>query len=140
MRFLQLLSCLLAGLLPASLGAQIQPTNPAGYWRCVANSPVYSIDLELQINPDQSLYHRGTIIYAQTSGIYHVSGGGRWLLSPPDAGSSQYLFHFQMHPQAGNHAIFSVYARPTGDPQFLSNQFQDPQTGAVVDTRCQRLG
>ncbi|MDX1742403.1 MAG: hypothetical protein R3186_02250, partial [Ruegeria sp.] len=124
MRIQQLLLCLIAFILPSGLAAQIQPTNPAGYWRCVVNSPIYSIDLELQIYPDQSLYHQGTIIYAQTSGIYNVRGGGRWLLSPPDVSSSEYLFHFQMHPQDGNHAIFSVYARPTGDPQFLSNRFQ----------------
>lgn len=140
MRFHQLLFCLLMTLLPASLAAQYQPTNPAGYWRCVVNSPVVSIDLQLQINSDQSLFHQGTIVYAQTSRIYNVRGGGRWLLSPPDAGSSEYLFHFQMLPQDGNHATFSIFARPTGDPQYLGNRFQNPQNGAITDTRCQRLG
>lgn len=134
-----LLLALFVGL-AGTATAQFQPTNPAGYWRCVSNSSYVSIDLQMQINPDQSLYAEGSIVYVQTSRIYNVRGPGRWLLSPPDASSPEYLFSFQVQPMDGNHAIFSIYARPTGTPNNLYNQFRNPQTGGVTETSCQRYG
>ncbi|MEL7099138.1 MAG: hypothetical protein AAGM84_09955 [Pseudomonadota bacterium] len=135
-RFLTALFALLLLALPASA----QMVNPAGYWRCVSNSQVVSIDLELQVAPNQQLQHRGSIIYVQTNRVFQVQGFGRWAVIPPDQPGQSPLVHFQMQPAAGNHAIFSVYARPTGNPNFMNNRFQNPQTGNLIETSCQRLG
>ena len=124
-------------LLPMS-SAMAQPTNPAGIWRCVVNSNIVSIDMTYQINPDFSLAGQGSIVYIATSRIYQVQGYGRWSASPPDASSNQWLYRLQIAPQ--NHAMFSVFPRPTNDPNFMNNVFQDPQTGGVTETSCQRIG
>lgn len=104
----------------------------------MANSNVVSIDLQMQINPDQPLFHQGSIVHVQTSRIFNVRGQGPWWLNLPGAGSNAYMFSFQMQPPDGNHAIFSIFARPMGDPNFMNNRFQDPQTGGVKETACQR--
>ncbi|MEP5729675.1 MAG: hypothetical protein ABJL67_09885 [Sulfitobacter sp.] len=140
MRLFAALLLLLSLLTPGIAVAQHQPTNIVGYWRCVSNSDIVSIDLQLQINPDNSLYGEGSIVYVQTSRIFNVRGPGRWLLGPPDASSPEYLYSFQLHPMDGNHAIFSIYARPTGAPNGLYNYWYNPQTGGATETSCQRLG
>ena len=120
--------------------AQAQGVNPAGFWRCVMNNGIVSIDLQMQIAPNQSLQFQGGIYYVQTGRSFNVRGPGRWSLSP---GSQQYpagLFTFQMQPIDGNHAIFSIFAAPTGDANFLANQFFNQQAGSTTETRCQRLG
>ncbi|MFK7835798.1 MAG: hypothetical protein AB8B60_06230 [Sulfitobacter sp.] len=140
MRLFQVLIALLILLGPLPLLAQAQPSNIAGFWRCISNSGVVSIDLQLQINPDRSLYGEGSIVYVQTNRIYNVRGPGRWLLAPPDASSPEYLYTFQLQPMDGNHAIFSIYARPTGAPNGLYNLWRNPQTGGTTETSCQRFG
>jgi hypothetical protein len=142
MQFLKKLTATGFGLALAVLGgsAQAQGMNPAGFWRCIVNNEIVSIDVQVQIAPDQSLQFAGGIIYVQTSRAFQVQGPGRWLLSPPEPGYPGGLFRFQMQPAAGNHAIFSMFAAPTGDPNFLANQFYNPQTGTTTHTNCQRLG
>ncbi|MEO0936541.1 MAG: hypothetical protein AAFY38_00130 [Pseudomonadota bacterium] len=135
---MRLLLTLCAALLALPVAAQ--QMNPAGYWRCVSNSQIVSIDLELQIAPNQQLQHRGSIIYVQTNRVFQVQGFGRWSLLPDDQTGQGPAFQFQMQPAAGNHAIFSIFARPTNDPRFLSNSFYNPQTGTTTNTSCQRLG
>ena len=112
--------------------------NLAGIWRCIANSQVVSVDVYYQVFPDQNLQGQGTIVYAGTSQIYNVQGYGRWSVSPPEGMGGQWLIRFQLQPQ--NHAIFSVFARPTGDPNGLYNRFTNPQTGNTIETSCQRIG
>ena len=140
MRFFSLFLAFTLVIAPAVARAQLQPSDPSGLWRCVMNSNVVSIDLQMQVYGNQTLQHQGSIVYVQTGRIFNVRGGGRWLLSPPDQSSNQYQFGFQMHPAEGNHAIFSIFARPTGDPNFLNNRFQEPQGGSIVETACQRIG
>ena len=137
MPFFRTLLAALFLLFPLPLLAQ---SNPAGFWRCVVNSNIVSIDVQLQIAPNQQLQFQGSIVYVNTGRIYNVRGPGRWLLSPPEQNYPQGLFRFQMQPMDGNHAIFSMFAAPTGDPNFLANQFYNPQSGTTTDTRCQRIG
>ncbi|MEZ5675748.1 hypothetical protein SAMN06265173_10413 [Thalassovita litoralis] len=128
--------------LPSVSMGQSQQTYPvpnlAGVWRCVSNSPVVSIDLYLQVYPNQQLQGQGSIVYAGTGRIYNVQGGGAWSVSPPDPQETQWLIRFQLMPQ--NHAVFSIFARPTGDPNGLYNMFYHPQTGETVETSCARIG
>ncbi|GAA6198858.1 hypothetical protein [Aquicoccus sp. SU-CL01552] len=138
--FRYLFLAVLAVLLPLAAAAQQAAPVPnlAGMWRCVSNSQTVSIDLQLQVYPNQQLQGRGTIVYVNTSRIYNVQGAGTWSIAPPDAQVPQWLIRFQLAPQ--NHAIFSIFARPTGDPYSLYNLFQDPQSGSVVETSCARIG
>jgi len=120
----------------SSAKAQVQP--PVGVWDCYVNSSVVSISLRMQVAPTNQLVGQGSITYVQTSRIYNVQGNGDWVYLPPDSGQQVGLFKFRMQPQ--NHAIFSWFARPTGDPRFMNNRFQNPETGDVVETACQRIG
>lgn len=119
--------------------AQNQPGPPVGLWRCVVNSPIVSIDLQMQVTPGQYLEAQGSIVYVETGRIYQVRGPGRWLLNPPGTEAPGWLYSFQMQPADGNHAMFSWFAAPTGDPRYLANTWQNPQTGQIVQTNCQRL-
>jgi hypothetical protein len=114
------------------------PQPPVGFWNCVVNAPWGGIQLVMQVAPDNTLIGEGNIIYAGTSGNYQVRGNGDWIAFPPEPGSPSWLYKFRMFPQ--NHAIFSWFVRPTGDPDNLYNTWQDPQTGAVTETACQRAG
>ena len=140
MRILKAVALLFALLGAAPLAAQVQPGNPAGLWRCIVNSSVTSIDLYLQVAPNQTLLHQGSVVYVNTGRIYNVRGAGRWLLLPPDATANHYTFRFQIQPMDGNHAIFSIFAGFLGDPNFLGHTFVNNQTGQSTDTRCQRIG
>ncbi len=124
--------------LVATSVATAQPAAPVGVWRCVVNSSVVSIDLQMQVNPDRTLAGRGTIIYVGTSSVYNVQGYGDWTALPPDASSPNWLYKFRMNPP--NHAIFSWFAGPTGTPGNLYNVFQDQNDGSLVETACQRIG
>lgn len=125
-------------LLAAPALAQ-QPPAPVGQWRCVVNAPAQSIDLQMQVNPDRTLFGRGTIIYNGTSAIYQVQGPGDWTALPPDQYVPHWNFKFRMAPQ--NHAIFSWFAGPRGGGDgMLYNVFQNPQTGGVTETACERIG
>lgn len=130
--------CLVA--LPLSSQAQqVFPVpNLAGMWRCVSNSQVVSIDVYLQVYPNQQLQGQGTIVYPATARIYNVQGAGSWSVAPPDPQNAQWLIRFQLVPQ--NHAAFSIFARPTGAPNGLYNLFYNPQTGNTVETSCARTG
>ena len=124
--------------LPAAAQYGGSPAPSPGVWRCVANSPIVTIDVNYQIAPNGQLYGQGSIVYVGTWRSYNVQGQGQWTAMPPDQDSNQWLFHFQMAPQ--NHAVFSVYARPTNDPNFLQNNFYNPQTGQTTQTSCQKVG
>ncbi|MEM6305471.1 MAG: hypothetical protein AAF744_12180 [Pseudomonadota bacterium] len=138
MAFLRTLATALLMLVPSWATAQVN--NPAGSWRCIVNSEVVTIDVQMVVAPNQQLQFQGSILYLHTGRAFNVWGPGRWLLSPPDQAYPAGLFRFQMQPSGGNHAIFSMFAAPTGDPRFLGNQFFNPQTGTTTNTRCQRLG
>ncbi|MEM6488336.1 MAG: hypothetical protein AAF677_08720 [Pseudomonadota bacterium] len=125
--------------LATAASAQIQPINPMGIWRCVVNGPAVSIDVQMQVNPDQTLFAQGTYILNGTSAFYTIQGGGQWLLAPPDASSPEYMYRFQIVPQQ-QVAAFPIFVRPTGDPSSLYNVFQNPQTGGVIESACQRIG
>ncbi|MEM9740106.1 MAG: hypothetical protein AAF829_09570 [Pseudomonadota bacterium] len=120
------------------VAAQGQPPSPVGQWRCIANSQVTSIDMMYTVSPGGQLAGRGSIIYSGTSRSFNVAGYGRWLAAPPDQTSNAWLFSFQIMPQ--NHASFTVYARPTADPNTLYNRFYNQQTGNTTETRCARMG
>ncbi|MEM6555415.1 MAG: hypothetical protein AAF642_06045 [Pseudomonadota bacterium] len=113
-----------------------KPAAPTGQWRCSVNSPIVSIDLMANIAKDGSLSGQGTIIYVATNRMFQVSGKGDWTLLPPDQSSEDWLFKFRLHPS--NHAIFSWFASPTDSPNHMSNRFVSPNTGGVVETRCER--
>ncbi|MFC6199032.1 hypothetical protein [Ponticaulis profundi] len=130
------LACLSA--LPATAQMGGSPAPAPGYWRCVANSPLASIDMQYQVGPGGQLAGQGTIVYSGTWQTYNVSGPGRWGALPPDQDSNEWLFQFQLQPQ--NHAVFSVYARPTNDPNYLNNVFYNPQSGQTTETSCQKIG
>ncbi len=128
------------GVLLASLALPLaaQSRGPApGIWRCVVNSDIVSIDITFQIDASQALIGQGTIVYMATGRIVPVQGAGSWAALPPDHTSPDWLYRFQMAPVA-NHAVFSLYARPTEDPNFLYNDFRDA-TGRS-ETACQRVG
>ncbi|MEO0785190.1 MAG: hypothetical protein AAFY10_05785 [Pseudomonadota bacterium] len=122
--------------LPAT--AQGQPPSPVGQWRCIANSNIVSIDMVYNVGPGGQLAGQGSIVYSGTWQTYNVAGYGNWLAAPPDHTSNEWLFSFQIRPQ--NHAVFTVYARPTGDPNALYNTFYNPQTGNTTETSCARIG
>ncbi|MGR1582169.1 hypothetical protein ACSSNL_11955 [Thalassobius sp. S69A] len=139
---IRLMAAVFLALIPACRGQaqQAYPVpNLAGQWRCVSNSPAVSIDVYLQVYPNQQLQGQGTVVYPATSRIYNVQGPGTWTVAPPDQQYPQWLIRFQLVPQ-GNHASFSIFARPTGEPNGLYNSFYNPQTGHVVETSCARLG
>jgi len=123
-----------------ALPAQAQGMNPSGFWHCIMNNGVVSIDVQISVDPRQSLQFQGGIYYVNTGRSFAVRGPGRWTLSPANQNYPGGLFTFQMQPMDGNHAIFSLFAAPTGDPNFLGNQFFNPQSGTTTDTRCQRIG
>ena len=129
--------CLLI-LLANAVNAQSGPQAPVGLWDCVVNSNVVSITLRMQTMPNRTLVGQGKIIYVQTGYVYNVQGNGDWSALPPDPGSNQWLFKFRMFPQ--NHAIFTWFAGPTSDFNYLANTFHNPQTGSTVQTNCQRVG
>ena len=139
---LRLLASVVVMLLPAALlvatpaRAQVQP--PVGVWDCYVNSPIVSIAVRMQVAPNGQLGGQGSITYVQTNRIYNVQGSGDWTYLPPDAGNQVGLFKFRMFPQ--NHAIFSWFARPNQDPNFMNNVFQNPENGMVTETSCQRIG
>lgn len=133
------ISALLAGLfiLISVTRLHAQPAPPVGVWNCVVNSPVVSIELQMQVNHSGGLAGRGTIVYNGTSAIYQVQGYGDWVALPPDGSTNNWLFKFRMHPQ--NHAIFSWFAAPTGSPGYLYNVYRTPQN-ETVETACQQIG
>lgn len=137
-----LLAMLAAVLLSATARAQLPapPSPPVGLWQCTASSPVYGLELEVQVAPDGTLYARGMVIYYGLQNPFtQVEGYGDWTMLPPDANSDQYLFKFRMFPQAQNHPIVTWYARPAGRG-ILYNLFRDPQTGSTVETQCAKFG
>ena len=141
-RSLGLVTALLAVLLSAPAAAQVAgpPAAPVGLWQCTVNSSVYGLEMEMQVAPDGTLYARGMVIYHGLQNPFtQVEGYGDWTLSPPDAGSNQYMFTFRMFPQAQNHPIVTWYVRPAGQG-IMYNLFQNPQTGNVVETQCAKFG
>ncbi|MCG6903741.1 MAG: hypothetical protein LJE68_13780 [Rhodobacter sp.] len=124
-------------LLATPTVALTPPAPPVGLWTCNVNSPVVSVELQMQVNPDFTLAARGTIVYLGTSAIYNVEGFGDWEFFPPEKGTPDGLFKFRMQPQ--NHAIFDWFAQPTNYPDTLYNQYRNPQTGGVTETACQRI-
>ena len=127
-----------AGLCLTTFPAFAQPAAPTGSWRCVANSPSGTIDLNLNVAPNGQLTGNGSVIYSGSYAAYNVQGSGDWLAMPPDSQSNEWLFKFRLHPS--NHPIVVVYARPTNDPNFLNNTFYNPQTGMTTNTSCQKQG
>ncbi|MAP95209.1 MAG: hypothetical protein CMK07_09700 [Ponticaulis sp.] len=124
--------------LPATAQFGGSPSPAPGLWHCIANSPVVSIDMQYQVGPNGQLAGQGSIVYSGTWRTYNVAGYGRWAAQPPDQYSDQWLYQFQISPQ--NHAVFSVYARPTSSPGYLNNVFHSPQTGQTTETSCQKIG
>jgi len=122
----------------AAAAAQGMPSPPVGVWGCVVNSAPVTIELQMEVAPNQSLFGRGTIVYNGTSAIYQVQGQGDWSALPPDQFVPHWNFKFRMFPS--NHAIFSWFAGPTDSPNHLYNFFTNPQTGDQVETACQRIG
>ncbi|MAK61116.1 MAG: hypothetical protein CMK09_09085 [Ponticaulis sp.] len=124
--------------LPAEAQYANSPSPALGQWHCISNSPIVSIDIYYQVGPNGQLMGQGSIVYSGTWRSYNVAGYGRWAAQPPDQYSDQWLYQFQISPQ--NHAVFSVYARPTDNPSFLNNVFYNPQTGNTTETSCQKVG
>lgn len=122
---------------PVQAQSTLKPAPAPGVWRCVANSQIVTIDVNLQVAANGQLAGQGTIIYLGTWQTYNIEGYGRWAAMPPDQNSNEWLFHFQFAPQ--NHSVVSVYARPTNNPNFLNNRFYNPQTGNTTETSCQKL-
>ncbi|MEM1389351.1 MAG: hypothetical protein AAF748_07805 [Pseudomonadota bacterium] len=119
-----------------SATAQNQPPDPVGQWRCVMNSVTVSIDVAYQINPDGSLFGQGSIVYNQTSAIYQVQGGGRWLAGV-DPSTGRFTYQFGLQPP--NHASFSIFTEPTGDPNALYQLRPNMSAGGSTETACSRL-
>lgn len=135
----RILAAVVASVLAVSPAmAQSGAPSPVGLWNCVVNAPWGGIQLVMEVGPNNTLVGQGNIIYAGTSANYQVRGNGDWIAIPPEQGAPSWLFKFRMFPQ--NHAIFSWFARPTGDPNNLYNTYQDPQTGGITETACQRTG
>ena len=114
------------------------PPAPTGSWRCIVHSRWVNIDLTANISEDGSLTAQGTLIYEVTYKTFNVSGGGNWVALPPGQEAPNWLFQFRLIPS--NHAIFSWFAAPTDSPNHLHNRFVNPETGSVVETRCERIG
>lgn len=127
-----------AGFCLTTLPAFAQPAAPTGSWRCVANSQKGTVDLNLQVAPNGQLSGNGSVIYAGSYTAYNIQGNGDWTALPPDMNSNEWLFKFRLHPS--NHPIVVIYARPTNDPNFLSNVYYNPQDGTTVRTSCQKQG
>ncbi|MEO0466293.1 MAG: hypothetical protein AAF216_07100 [Pseudomonadota bacterium] len=127
----------LSPALTAPAAAQSLPINPVGQWRCISNSQTVSIDMMYNVGQGGQLSGQGSIVYAGTWRSFNVAGYGRWLAAPPDHTSNQWLLSFQILPQ--NHASFTVYARPTNDPNALYNSFYNQQTGGTTETSCARV-
>ena len=126
----------LAAVVPPA-AALSQPHPPVGVWDCLVNSQQVSIQLRMQVAPNQTLIGRAQIVYAQSGKTVSVQGNGDWSGLPPEPGFNEWLFSFRMFPQ--DHANFSWFARPTHDPGFLTNTFQNPN-GMITQTNCQRVG
>lgn len=116
-----------------------QGANVTGTWYCVSNSPYVSIEVQYALHPGGTLLGQGSIVYAGTYSTYNVSGSGSWVMSPAENANDGPLVSMQLVPQAGNHAAFTIYSRPTG-PNNMYNLFTNPQTGQQVTTTCQRVG
>ena len=120
--------------LPLSATGQ---SNPAGLWRCVMNSVAVSIDVQYQIAPDRSLVGQGTVVFSGTSAIYQVQGAGRWSAGgSPETG--RFTYAFQLLPP--NHASFTLFTEPTGDPNAYYQLRQNLSQGGQAETACQRFG
>lgn len=145
MKFTSLVSALVL-LSSMAFAQQVpQPSNPQGKWRCINNATTPDnlglvTDMTMQVNPDQTLYAQGSIVYTATNQIYNIQGRGNWAFFPPDPSSPEWLLKFHIVPQNGNHASFPIMSRPTHDPNSLYYFFQHPHTGAVSETRCGRIG
>ena len=117
-------------------GAAQAQVNPTGIWRCVMNSVAVSIDVTVQVNPDSSLLGQGTIVYNSTSAIYQIRAGGRWMAgTSPETGR----FTYQFALQPSNHASFSLFTEPTGDPYALYQVRPNRAQGGMTETACSRL-
>lgn len=134
-RLLTAVAAVVFSALPAT--AQNMPA-PVGLWDCVMNGPTVSIQLRIQVAPDSSVFGQGSITYIGTSRIYQVRGPGRWSPVPPEAGAPRWTYGFQIQPQ--NHAIFTIYAAPTNQPNYLYNVYNHPHNGSVTETACTRIG
>ena len=133
--FRWLFSVALVMATPHALLAQGLPV--VGTWRCVMNSQPASIDITVQLAPDQSLFARGTYILNGTSAFYQIQGPGRWAVGPDDSAPGQTFAHMQVVP--GNVASFTIHPAWIGDPNNLYTLFYPPG-GGVVETACQRIG
>jgi len=132
-----LLTALFATLFASSAAAQQLPA-PVGLWRCVMNSAPASIDLQVQIAPDGSLFGQGSYILNQTSFFQQIQAPGRWLTIP--AGEPEFPNGgYQLSFVPPNVASFSLFLQPTTTPGNLYNLWQNPQTGDRVETACQKL-
>ena len=130
----------LFSILASAASAQQAPQlNPVGTWRCASNSDIVSIDMLYQVGPDYSVQGQGSIVYTQTSRIFQIQGQGSLAAFPPDASSPEWLLRFQLMPMQG-HAMFSVFGRPTQDPNYLQYSYRDPQSGILTQTSCARVG
>ncbi|PTX04252.1 hypothetical protein [Pararhodobacter aggregans] len=131
-----LLSAAVLASVPLSASAQGLPI--VGVWRCVMNSQPASIDMTVQLAPDQSLYAEGTYILNGTSAFYQIRGPGRWAVGPDNSMPGQTFVHMQVIP--GNVATFSIHPAWIGDPNNMYALFQPPGGGGPVETACQRIG
>ena len=108
----------------------------SGTWRCTMNSAAALIEMDVQFNPDGSLYARGTQILIGTSAMQGFEGPGRYLLDTSDPQGP--LYRVQVQPNSV--PVFSIFVRPTQEPSVLYNLFQNPQTGTTVESQCGRYG
>ena len=138
-------TCLtLIGPAQAQNFGQQRQWNFVGLWYCTVNAQSndpagnYGLEVQVQINPNRTLFARGVVIYPQLrNNIQNVEGYGDWIILPAGTEAPHALLKMRMHPQ--NHAIISWFVGDNG-PGRMYNLFQANQQGRSihVETQCQQ--
>lgn len=110
----------------------------SGVWDCVVNGYHGNIQIRMQLAPNGTLVAQGWMMLNQTTAQGNFTGTGRHGQAGPEPGAPDWRYAFQIRRQDG--FIFSLYAGPTENPNWLYNRFTNPSTGAQSETSCNRVG
>jgi hypothetical protein len=118
--------------------------NIAGLWQCTVNARSadpdgnYGLELEVQMQNNNTLYARGIVIYVQlANSIQKIEGQGDWSVSPAEGNKGE-MIKFRMQPQS--HPIVTWFApfNGTGSMYNLFSFTNQQGAASTVETQCNK--
>lgn len=120
--------------------------NIAGLWNCTVNARSsnpdgnFGLELEVQMQNNNTLFARGVVIYPQlANNIQRVEGQGDWSSSPAEGNKGE-MIKFRMQPQ--NHPIVTWFApfNGSGSMYNLFSFTSEQGAASTVETQCRKRG